>query len=58
MPSSKLFLNSVKKHSVRYDADPDDERPVMTSAYISKTALPEPFPKGIVISVAWPGGES
>jgi hypothetical protein len=55
MAQSLMVLNSVKKHSVRYDAHPDDDNPVMTSAYISKSALPTPFPKDVLITVTTQG---
>lgn len=45
----KLF--EEKKHSVRYNADKNDEMAVATTIYVNKSALPKPYPKTIIVTV-------
>ena len=45
----RLKLNSVKKHSVRYDASA--EPTIVTSIYIMKGALPSTPPKFIILEI-------
>lgn len=48
-----LVFESEKKHSVRYNpADPSAEVVPLTAAYISKSALPRPYPRAIVITLS------
>ena len=50
--TTRFKLFDVKKHSVRYNADPVGEvEPNMISVYVSKTALTTPYPKFIAITV-------
>ena len=48
-----LFLNSPKKHSVRYDAAKSEADPKVRSLYVSKSALKngETPPKAIFLTV-------
>ena len=52
-----LTLTEPKKHSVRYDTEAGDGVAVRT-LYVSKDALPMPFPKSLVITLeTLPTGE-
>lgn len=44
-------LYDVKKHSVRYNAEPSADPPAVTSVYISKSVLTEPYPQKLTISI-------
>lgn len=46
-----LYLNDPKKHSVRYDSAPSEENPMLTSVYVGKKALPQPWPTVITVTV-------
>ena len=49
MKTILLTLNSVKKHSVRYDCD--EKNTAVTSIYVMKRGLSEPFPETIKITI-------
>lgn len=46
-----LFLTEPKKHSVRYDASKTDIDSALTSVYVMKSALSQPWPKAIVVTI-------
>lgn len=46
----QLALKEEKKHSVRYDATAKEAH--ITAVYISKKALPTPFPQYLDITVS------
>ena len=49
MKTVTLTLNSVKKHSVRYDAD--NAEGFVSSVYVMKRALEAPFPEKIKLTL-------
>jgi len=48
----EMKLNSVKKHSVRYNAVESEANPCVTSVYVMKSALPSPFPENLLLTIA------
>lgn len=48
---TKLIFKDEKKHSVRYDADPKEENPCVTSIYVLKAALTKPYAETIYVSI-------
>ncbi len=52
--SQTLRINEAKKHSVRYDANPADAEPMLTSIYVGKTVLKAPYPPTIVVTIETP----
>lgn len=54
MKKQTLVFGEEKKHSVRYNAKPDEASPPLSSIYVSKAALPSPFPKEINLTLEWP----
>lgn len=47
-----LILADAKKHSVRYDADPNDNDGVaVTALYILKSAMPRPYPEVLILTI-------
>lgn len=51
MPIQIMQFNEEKKHSVRYDAAPGTVKPMLTSVYVMKTALPNPYPRSISVQI-------
>lgn len=47
--TTRFFLKEEKKNSVVYSAAEAD--PLATSVYVSKSALPTPFPKAITLTL-------
>lgn len=60
MPLQLLSFSSEKKHSVRYDAAPGEQHPLVTSIYVMKEHLPRPFPARIRVTIeaAVPGSST
>ena len=51
----EMRLESVKKHSVRYNAAPEFENPCVTSIYVMKAALGgPPFPEEFLLTISLP----
>ncbi len=49
-----LKLKDEKKHSVRYDADPSEQDPIVTNIYANKIALPRGrYPEQVTVTVEW-----
>lgn len=54
----KLVLKDVKKGSVRYDAAPDENDPIITNVYAMKGPLPSTdgaYPPALTVTVEWEG---
>ena len=48
----EMRLESVKKHSVRYNAAPEFQKPCVTSIYVMKSALGgPPFPESFLLTI-------
>jgi hypothetical protein len=52
----EMRLESVKKHSVRYNAAPEFADPCVTSVYVMKSTLPTPFPEKFLLTISFPQG--
>ena len=48
-----IVLREEKKHSVRYDPQPEVKEPISKGFYINKMLLPIPYPKKIKIMIEW-----
>ena len=53
----EMQLESYKKNSVRYNADPDVANPCVTSIYIMKHALPETAPDTVLVTITLEEGK-